>query len=117
VQMTVIVVICVPATAAQGVGHLTGLAVFAAAFTGVACSAVALSLQVFGQRRLAPSRAALILLLEPVFAAIAGAVTGETFGTLKLVGAAVILAGIALAELTGPRTPPAPHPELEPRPF
>lgn len=117
VQMAVIVVVCVPATAAQGVGRLTGLAVFAAAFTGIACSAVALSLQVFGQRRLAPSRAALILLLEPVFAAIAGYATGERFDTLKLVGAAVILAGIALAELTGPRTPPTPHPELEPRPF
>jgi drug/metabolite transporter (DMT)-like permease len=117
VQMAVIVVVCVPATAAQGVGHLTGLAIFAAAFTGIACSALALSLQVFGQRRLAPSRAALILLLEPVFAGMAGAITGEGFSTLKLAGAVVILVGIALAEFTGRRAPPTPHPELEPRPF
>jgi drug/metabolite transporter (DMT)-like permease len=57
------------------------------------------------------------LLLEPVFAAIAGYASGERFSALKLVGAGVILAGIALAELTGRRAPPAPHPELEPRPF
>jgi len=117
VQMMVIVVVCAPATAVQGVGHLTGLALFAAAFTGIACSAVALSLQVVGQRRLAPSRAALFLLLEPVFAAVAGYVTGERLGAVKLIGAAVILAGLAIAELGGRRAPPLPHPELDPRPF
>ncbi len=115
VQMLAIVVVCLPPTGAQGVGRLTGLALFAAAFTGVACSAVALSLQVWGQRSLAPSRTALILMLEPVFAAVAGYVNGERLGAVKLVGAAVILAGIALAELAGRPVPP--RPELEPRPF
>jgi drug/metabolite transporter (DMT)-like permease len=114
-QMIVLVVVCVPPAGVQGVGRLTGLAVFAAAFTGVACSAVALSLQVWGQQFLAPSRTALILMLEPVFAAVAGYVTGERLGPVKLVGAAVILGGIALAELSGRPVPP--RPELEPRPF
>ena len=77
VQLVVIAVLCLPPTAAQGVGRLTGLALFAAAFTGVACSAVALSLQVWGQRRIPPSRTALILLLEPVFAGIAGYASGS----------------------------------------
>jgi drug/metabolite transporter (DMT)-like permease len=115
VQLVVIAVVCVPPTAAQGVGHLTGIALFAAAFTGVACSAIALSLQVWGQRRIAPSRTALILLLEPVFAGVAGYVNGERLGALRLTGAAVILAGIAVAEVAS-RGAPA-HPELEPKPF
>ncbi|MBM3670660.1 MAG: DMT family transporter [Actinobacteria bacterium] len=117
VQMIVVVVLCVPGTAAQGVGDLTGLAVFAAAFTGIACSSVALSLQVYGQRHIAASRAALILLTEPVFAAIAGYVDGERLGSVELGGAAVILLGITIAEL-GPGREQIPRPELvEPHPF
>jgi drug/metabolite transporter (DMT)-like permease len=98
-QMAVVAVLCVPATAVQGTGHLTGRAWFAVAFTGVVCSSLALSLQVWGQRRIAPSRAALILLSEPVFAGIAGYVNGERLGAVELVGAAVILGGIAISEL------------------
>jgi len=117
VQIVVVVVLCVPGTAAQGVGELTGLAVFAAAFTGIACSSIALSLQVYGQRHIGASRAALILLTEPVFAAIAGYVDGERLGSVELVGAAVILLGITIAEL-GPGRTELPHPELvEPHPF
>ncbi|HSO96266.1 MAG TPA: DMT family transporter [Acidimicrobiia bacterium] len=117
VQMAVIVVICLPPAAAQGVGHLTGLALFAAAFTGIFCSAVALSLQVFGQRRLPPSRTALILMLEPVFAAIAGFVNGERLTAVELAGAAVILTGIAIAELATTSRARRDHPELEPHIF
>jgi drug/metabolite transporter (DMT)-like permease len=115
VQLVVIAAVCLPPTAAQGVGRLTGLALFAAAFTGIACSAVALSLQVWGQRRITPSRTALILLLEPVFAGVAGYVNGERLGAVRLIGAGVILAGIAVAELVGRGVPVGP--ELEPHPF
>jgi drug/metabolite transporter (DMT)-like permease len=117
VQMAVIVVVCLPPTAAQGVGHLTGLALFAAAFTGVLCSAVALSLQVWGQRRLAPSRTALILMLEPVFAGIAGYLNGERLSAVELIGAGVILAGIAVAELAATSRTQRDRPELEPHIF
>ena len=99
VQMAVLAGVSIPVTTATGLGELTGLALFAAAFTGVACSSVALSLQLYGQRRISPSRAALILLMEPVFAGIAGYVAGERLGPLKLTGAAIILIGIAIAEL------------------
>jgi drug/metabolite transporter (DMT)-like permease len=115
VQLLVITLLCLPPAGVQGVGRLSGLALFAAAFTGVVCSAVALSLQVWGQRRIPPSRTALILLLEPVFAGIAGYASGERLGAVKLVGAAVILTGIAVSELAA-RGAPA-RPELEPRPF
>ena len=98
-QMAVVVVLCFPATAVQGTGHVTALAWFAIAFTGVVCSSIALSLQVWGQRRIAPSRAALILLSEPVFAGVAGYVNGERLGVVELLGAVVILAGIAISEL------------------
>jgi len=117
VQMAVIVVVCAPVTAAQGIGHLTDLALFAAAFTGIACSAVALSLQVFGQRRLTPSRAALFLMLEPVFAAAAGYVNGERLDALELTGAAIILTGIAVAELAAGAKARRDRPELEPHVF
>jgi drug/metabolite transporter (DMT)-like permease len=99
VQMAVVATLCIPPTIVQGTGELSAVALFAAAFTGIACSSVALSLQLWGQRRIAPSRAALILLSEPVFAAIAGYVDGERLGAIELVGALVILAGIGLTEL------------------
>ena len=53
---------------------------FAVVFTGIACSAVALPLQLWGQQRIPATRAALILLSEPVFAGIAGYVNGERLG-------------------------------------
>jgi drug/metabolite transporter (DMT)-like permease len=108
-QIAMVAALCVPATAAQGTGRFTGLAVFAAVFTGIACSSGALSLQLYGQRRIAPSRAALILLCEPVFAAVAGYADGDRLDALQLVGAAVILAGIAIAELGPGRATTAPE--------
>lgn len=104
VQMGVLALASVPPSAATGLGRLTGVAVFAVVFTGVACSSGALSLQLYGQRRVAPSRTALILLLEPVFAGIAGYLAGERLGAVRLTGAAVILVGIAIAELHPGRT-------------
>ena len=98
-QLAVIALCAIPPTAAEGTGRVTALAVFAVVFTGVACSALALPLQLWGQRHIGPSRAALILLMEPVFAGVAGYVNGERLGTLRLLGGAVILAGIAFAEL------------------
>jgi drug/metabolite transporter (DMT)-like permease len=67
-------------------------------FTGIACSAIALPLQLWGQRRIPAARAALILLAEPVFAGIAGYVNGERLGVLRITGAFVILVGIAVSE-------------------
>ncbi len=78
-------------------------------FTGIACSAVALPLQLWGQQRIPATRAALILLSEPVFAGIAGYVNGERLGAGQLAGAVAILAGIVISEFW-PRRPVPPDP-------
>lgn len=101
-QMVTLVLVGLPFMARQGVGTLSGFAWFAIVFTGIACSAVALSLQLWGQRRIPPTRAALILLLEPVFAGLVSFVDGERLGAAELTGALIILVAIALAEI-GPR--------------
>jgi drug/metabolite transporter (DMT)-like permease len=98
-QVAMVAALSLPPAAVQGVGTITVLAVVAVVFTGVACSAIALPLQLWGQRRIPAARAALILLAEPVFAGIAGYVNGERLGALRLTGAAIILAGIAVSEI------------------
>jgi len=108
-QLGAVAVLSVAPAAHQGVGSLSALAVFAVVFTGIACSAVALPLQLWGQQRIPATRAALILLAEPVFAGIAGYVNGERLGAEQLVGAAAILAGIVVSEFW-PRRPVVPEP-------
>jgi len=106
VQLVVVTALALPPTAVTGIGDLTAIAIFAVVFTGVACSAGALTLQFYGQRRVPPSRAALILLSEPVFAGIAGYIDGDRLGAVRVTGAVVILAGIALAELSSTAAAP-----------
>jgi len=103
-QIGAVALLSVAPTAEQGVGTLSALAVFAVVFTGVACSALALPLQLWGQRRIPATRAALILLAEPVFAGVAGYVDGERLGPGRLVGAVAILLGIVVSEFW-PRGP------------
>lgn len=75
-----------------------------ALFTGIGASAVALSLQTYGQRVLGPTRTAILLMIEPVSAAFIGYAIGERLGTNGLVGASLILVGVALAEIPRPST-------------
>jgi drug/metabolite transporter (DMT)-like permease len=103
-QIGAVALLSVAPTAEQGVGSLSTLAVFAVVFTGIACSALALPLQLWGQRRIPATRAALILLAEPVFAGIAGYVDGERLGPGRLAGGAAILVGIVVSEFW-PRPP------------
>jgi drug/metabolite transporter (DMT)-like permease len=71
----------------------------AAAYTGVAVSAVAFFLQVWGQRVIGPTRTSLLLMVEPVAAAFFGYAAGDRLGVSGVVGAALILGGIVVAEL------------------
>lgn len=70
----------------------------AAVATALAATALAFLLQVSGQRTVPPSRAALLLLLEPVFAAILAAVDGEALTRSQLSGAALILLAVVASE-------------------
>jgi drug/metabolite transporter (DMT)-like permease len=105
-QIGAVALLSVAPAAGQGAGSLTTLAVFAVVFTGIACSAVALPLQLWGQRRIPATRAALILLAEPVFAAIASYIDGERLGAGRLVGGVAILTGIAVSEFWPSRPVP-----------
>jgi drug/metabolite transporter (DMT)-like permease len=97
-QMAVIAACAVPVVLVGGLGDATGPAIGAAVFTGVVCSAIAFTLQLWGQRYLAPTRAAVILMFEPVVAGFTGYLAGERLGIAGYVGALVILGGIVIAE-------------------
>jgi drug/metabolite transporter (DMT)-like permease len=58
-----------------------------------------LLLQVVGQRSVGPTRTSLLLMLEPVIAAVGGYAIGERVPALGFVGAGLILAGIAVSEV------------------
>jgi drug/metabolite transporter (DMT)-like permease len=75
----------------------------AAAFCGVAVSALGLGLQVWAQARVDASRASLLLMVEPVTAAAFGAVAGDRLGWGGAAGATLILVGILVCEIGGPR--------------
>ncbi len=69
----------------------------------------------FGLGRTPAALASLIILVQPVVAAAAGWVLfGEAFVTLQWFGAGLVLAGIYIAQRTGPRLP-APPPRVRPR--
>ncbi len=97
-QLVVFAVLAIPIVAIGGLGHITTQVLVAAAVTGVCCSAIAFTLQLWGQRFVEPSRAAVILEFEPVVAGIIGYWVGERLGVAGYIGAAVILAGIVIAE-------------------
>ena len=66
----------------------------------------------WAQRVVPESQAAIILLLEPVSAAVLGALAGEALGLGGAVGAVLILASVVVAELGGRSHPPAIGAEL-----
>jgi drug/metabolite transporter (DMT)-like permease len=111
-QLAILALCAVPVVAIGGLGHITAQVVVAVLITGILCSAVAFTLQLWGQRYVEPSRAAVILEFEPVVAGIVGFIAGERLGLLGYIGALVILGGIAIAESQtwrrSVKTPPAP---------
>jgi drug/metabolite transporter (DMT)-like permease len=83
-------------------------------YSGLFTVGVAFTLQMTGQAGTTPSRAAIFLSLETVFAAIAGAVIlGERLGSRELLGCALMLSGTILSQLgrkrkdADPDVPPA----------
>lgn len=86
--------------------HMNLIVAGALAITALLGTAVAFTVQSYAQQHLPPTHTALILTLEPVFAWLTSLLfLGERLGRRSLAGAALILAGILLAEL-GPKMPP-----------
>ena len=98
VQLAVVAGACALPGLWLGGYAFTGRAWLAAVYTGAAVSALGFALQVWGQRRVGPTRTSLLLMLEPVSAAFVGVLIGERLGWAGGAGAALILAGIAVAE-------------------
>ncbi len=71
--------------------------------TALAATALAFFVQTWAQSRLRPTRAAVVMTMEPVFAGVFGvAVGGDALGPRTVVGAVLVLAAMYLVEL-GPR--------------
>lgn len=69
-------------------------------YAGVMSSGVAFTLQIIGQQYADPALAAVIMSLESVFGAIAGAVfLGESMSAVEISGCALMLVGMLLAQL------------------
>jgi drug/metabolite transporter (DMT)-like permease len=69
--------------------------------TSLVATAAAFTIQSWAQQHLPPTHTALLLTLEPVFAALTSVIfLHEHLGQRSLVGAALILSGIAITELT-----------------
>ncbi len=94
---------------AAGFGHVSARAVGGAVSTGLAASALAFLLQIFGQRSVEPTRSALLLSLEPVFAGVFGYWAGDRLGGRGWAGAAIIMTGTVLAEATSGTRPCRPR--------
>lgn len=72
----------------------------AALFTGLLATVAAFLLQTHAQRFTSPTHTALIFTMEPVFAALFGyLLAGEQLDTRGLIGCALILAGMLVAQL------------------
>lgn len=71
-------------------------------FGGLFSIGIAFTLQAVGQTKAHPARASIILSLEAAFAVLAGwLILKETMSTRELVGCALMLAGIIIAQLPG----------------
>ena len=97
--------------------HLSPTVWGAILFTALPATALALLLQVVAQRRTPPHQAALLLMLEPVFAALAAFLfLGERLSGPGLVGCGLILVAMLVAEVPSffgiHRRPPS-HPAGE----
>lgn len=110
VQLGTVGALCLlPGFVMGGYGFEAG-AWIAAAYTGVAASSVAFLLQLYGQSGVEATRASLLLLMEPVFAAAIGYLAGERLGWGGATGAVLVLVALAVVELgdrARRRLPPA----------
>jgi drug/metabolite transporter (DMT)-like permease len=106
-QLAVVAVVCSGVSlATEAPGLPPDSAVwFALVITGVFGSAVAFAVQTYAQRHMSPSKTALVLVSEPAFGGLFGWIAGDHFGIGGFAGSTLILAGMVLAEVSGPAAP------------
>jgi drug/metabolite transporter (DMT)-like permease len=95
----------------------TGSLVAAVLITSLGSTVIAFSLQTWAQKYTSPSHAAIIISFEPVFAVLTSWLFArEQIGRRTLLGGALILAGILIAELKAPSptVPESPDPLVRP---
>ena len=77
-------------------------------YTGICSTAIAYTLQIFGQKHAEPSHAAIILSMETVFATLGGYIfLHERLGFYELLGCTLMLSGMLLTQLQEVK----PHPK------
>ncbi|HKV06373.1 MAG TPA: DMT family transporter [Candidatus Acidoferrales bacterium] len=87
--------------------------IFAVLVTSIGSTVIGFSFQTWAQQHTSPSHVAILISLEPVFAALTSwLLAREQFGSRTLAGAGLIFAGILVAELKG-AAPAAPE-SMEP---
>jgi drug/metabolite transporter (DMT)-like permease len=93
----------------------SGTLIFAVLITALGSTAFGFSAQTWAQQYTSPTHTAILISLEPVFAALTSwLLAREHLGGRILLGAALIFAGILLAELKGsaPIAPESPEPVI-----
>jgi drug/metabolite transporter (DMT)-like permease len=106
VQLLVIAAVCLVGTAPNGVVLPdTGRDWLSLLYMALVAGALALVAQTWAQSQLTPTRSAIIMSMEPVFAAFFAVLLGpETLHGRMLLGGALVLAAMLLVE-AGPRRP------------
>jgi drug/metabolite transporter (DMT)-like permease len=95
----------------------TGNLIFAVLVTSIGSTVIGFSFQVWAQQYASAAHTAILISLEPVFAALTSwLLGGERLGARVLLGAVLIFAGILLAELksASPAAPESPEPLAPP---
>ena len=114
VQMLIIALICVVAAVPDGIVWPRGGGQWAAVlYMATAAGVLALWVQTWAQAHMSATRAAIVMTLEPVFAAgFAVLFGGESLTARMLLGGAMVLAAMYAVELVG-RRPDDPRPPAE----
>lgn len=103
-QLATVTALCAAAAVPAGLAAPPDTSVWLAlVLTALAATAVAFVVQTWAQSVLEPTRAAVVMTMEPVFAGLfAVGLAGESFGPRTAAGAALVLAAMLLVEV-GPR--------------
>ena len=101
VQLGTVAVLSIVVAAPQSLAPPPDAGVWGAVLlTAMAATALAFFIQTWAQARLSPTRAAVVMTMEPVFAGIFGvAIGGDTLGVRTVLGAVLVLAAMYAVEL------------------